>query len=190
MHAVTSNPTRTSPVKRGKWILEHLLGQPPPPPPPGNDTLAGESAIDSSKTFREQLAQHRARSECAGCHVRMDTLGFALEHYDAIGRHRRADAGGEIDCSGELPDGRRIAGLADLKAVLQADPAFVHTLAHKLFVYAMGREGRPADRLKLAHAVDGLLQQGRVTVADLVHTIVQSEAFRLRVVEKPMGSRR
>lgn len=183
--AVTSNPTRTSPVKRGRWILDNLLGQSPPPPPPGNDSKLSDRAIDSTKSFREQLAQHRERPECAACHVRMDTLGFALEQYDAIGRRRLADAGGAIDTSGELPGGRRIEGLADLKAVLRADPQFVHLVAKKLFVYALGRDPRPVDRLKLAAAVDALLQAGKVTIGDLVLTVVGSEAFRLRVVEGP-----
>lgn len=177
VHAVTSNPTRTSPVKRGKWILENLLGQAPPPPPPGNDSLAGEAAIDSSRTFREQLAQHRERAACAVCHVRMDALGFALEHYDAIGRHRERDAGGEIDCSGELPDGTRLAGLTDLKRVVAADPAFVQTLTHKLFVHAVGRDLRPVDRLRLDHAIGELLAGARVTLRDLILVVARDPAF-------------
>lgn len=180
VHAVTSNPTRTSPVKRGKWILENLLGQPPPPPPPGNDTLPDEAAIDSTRSFRERLAQHRSRASCAGCHVRMDTLGFALERYDAIGRHRERDAGGEIDCRGELPDGRRVDGLRGLVEVIVADPSFVHTLAKKLFVYANGRDLRPADRLRLALRVDELLARGKVTLRDLVLLIVRDDAFVFR----------
>jgi len=185
VHVVTSNPTRTSPVKRGKWVLENLLGQPPPPPPPGNDTLANEAAIDSSRSFREQLAQHRERPACAVCHVRMDALGFALERYDAIGRHREHDAGGAIDCRGELPDGRVLAGLADLKAALRGDPAFVRTLARKLFVYAVGRDARPGDRLRLDLGVDELLLQGKATLRDLVLLVVRDEAFTQRVVEPP-----
>lgn len=178
--AVTSNPTRTSPVKRGKWILENLLGQAPPPPPPGNDSLPDEGRVDSTKSLREQLAQHRSRSACAGCHVRMDALGFALERYDVVGRHRERDAGGEIDCHGELPDGTHLAGLGDLKRVLATDPAFVRTMAHKLFVYAVGRELRPVDRLRLDHRVDDLLATGQVTVRDLVSAIVQDPAFTMR----------
>ncbi len=178
--AITANPTRTSPVKRGRWILDNLLGQPPPPPPPGNDSFANEAAIDSSKTFREQLAMHRERTECAVCHVRMDTLGFALERYDGIGRHRTSDAGGPIDCSGDLPGGRHLDGIGDLKTLLQADPAFVRVAAKKLFIYALGRDPRPIDRLKLDFAVNELLARGKVTVADLVMVIVQSEAFRMR----------
>ncbi|MCR9244842.1 MAG: DUF1592 domain-containing protein [bacterium] len=182
--ALTSNPTRTSPVKRGKWILENLLGAPPPPPPPGNDSLPDEGAIDSSKTFREQLAQHREDSKCAVCHVRMDALGLALERFDAIGRFRERDAGGVIDTSGELPGGLDVDGLVDVKAVLRGDPAFVRTLARKLFVYGIGRDPRPVDRLTLDHAVDQLLLRERVTLADLVLAIITSDAFRLREVER------
>lgn len=180
VHVVTSNPTRTSPVKRGRWILENLLGQAPPPPPPGNDTLPDEAAIDSARTFREQLAQHRARPECAGCHVRMDTLGFALERYDAIGRYRERDAGGTIDCSGELPDGRAVEGLVGLKAVVVSDRAFVHTVAQKLFVYANGRALRPVDRLRIQQRVDALLANGRATLRDLVMSVIRDDAFVLR----------
>ncbi|MBL8748917.1 MAG: DUF1592 domain-containing protein [Planctomycetes bacterium] len=178
--AVTSNPTRTSPVKRGKWILDNLLGQAPPPPPPGNDTLAKESEIDSTRSFREQLSQHRQRVACAGCHVRMDTLGFALERFDAIGRGRASDSAGPIDCSGELPGGVRIEGITGLKDMLREDPAFVHNVARKLFVYAVGRDARPVDRLRLWWQVDRKLEAGRVTLRDLVTIVVNDEAFRLR----------
>ncbi|MFY9341376.1 MAG: DUF1592 domain-containing protein, partial [Planctomycetota bacterium] len=181
--AITSNPTRTSPVKRGKWILENLLGQGPPPPPPGNDSLANEAAIDSSRSFREQLAAHRARAECAVCHRRMDALGFALEHYDAIGRFRRRDAGGAIDCTGELPNGERLDGLPALRATLVADPAFVVALATRLFVYAVGREARPADRLRLQVGLAANVAAGRVTVRDLVRLVVDDVAFHHRTVQ-------
>jgi hypothetical protein len=115
----------------------------------------------------------------------MDALGFALERYDAIGRYREQDAGGVIDCSGELPDGRVLAGLADLKAALRQDPAFVRTLARKLFVYAVGRDARPHDRLRLDLGVDELLLLGKVTLRDLVLLVVQDDAFQRRVVEAP-----
>jgi hypothetical protein len=180
--AVTSNPTRTSPVKRGKWILENLLGQAPPPPPPGNSNLPDEQVIDSAATLRRQLAQHRAREACASCHRRMDPLGLTLEHFDAIGRFRAGDAGGAIDASGELPDGRRIDGLAGLKAVLLQDPAFVRTLLRKLFVYGVGRDASALDRLRLDLVADELSCRGEVTIADLVMAVVQSDAFRQRRV--------
>lgn len=181
-HAVTSNPTRTSPVKRGKWILDNLLGQAPPPPPPGNDTLPGEAVVDSARSFRAELAAHRNKADCAGCHVRMDALGFALERYDVIGRHRLVDKDGPIDTTAKLPDGRLLDGLAALKRVLAADPAFVRTLAHKLFVYGVGRELAAIDRLRLDLAVQQLLAQGKVTVVDLVLLVVASDAFSLREV--------
>ncbi len=178
--AVTSNPTRTSPVKRGKWILENIVGEPPPPPPPGNDSLSNEEAIDSSQSFREQLAQHREDSKCAVCHDRMDALGLALERFDAIGRFRESDAGGVIDCSGELPGGVVVDGITDLKAVLRADPAFVRTLLRKLFVFGVGRAPRPVDELRLDLAAAMMLERGPVTIRDLVRTIVLGDAFRLR----------
>ncbi len=182
VHAVTSNPTRTSPVKRGKWMLENLLDAAPPAPPPGNDSFANETAIDSAASLRSQLTQHRERAACAVCHVRMDALGFALERYDAIGRHRATDAAGPIDCKGELPDGTEVDGLAALKRVLAQDPAFVRTLAHKLFLYAIGRELRPVDRLRLDHRVDALLRSGPVTLRDLVVAIVTDITFTQRAV--------
>jgi mono/diheme cytochrome c family protein len=180
--AITSNPTRTSPVKRGRWILDNLLGQAPPPPPPGNDTLAGERTIDSSRSLREQLAQHREAKACAVCHQRMDALGFALERYDAVGRRRDMDAAGPIDCTGELPDGRRLDGLAGVVAVLRDDPQFVQLVARKLFTYALGREPRPVDQLRLVLAVEDLLARGPVTLADLIRVVVRSDAFLHRVV--------
>lgn len=181
MHAITSNPTRTSPVKRGKWLLENLLGQGPPPPPPGNDSFADEAAIDDSATLRKQMAQHRERSKCAVCHVRMDALGLAMERFDAIGRYREKDAAGVIDASGELPDGRKMHGLAGLKKVLSADPTFVRMTAHKLFVYAVGREMRPVDRLRVDLEVRQLVRRGKVTVRDLILAIVRDPAFAQRI---------
>ena len=112
----------------------------------------------------------------------MDALGFALERYDAIGRHRATDAAGPIDCKGELPDGTEVDGLAALKRVLAQDPAFVRTLAHKLFLYAIGRELRPVDRLRLDHRVDALLRSGPVTLRDLVVAIVTDITFTQRAI--------
>ena len=106
------------------------------------------------------------------------------KRFDAIGRYRDRDTTGEIDCSGELPDGRRLAGLADLKRVIRSDPAFVRAVAHKLFVYGIGREPRPVDLLKLDYEVGRLLEGGKVTLTDLILKIVDSDAFRLRAVEK------
>jgi hypothetical protein len=181
MHAITSNPTRTSPVKRGKWLLDNLLGQAPPPPPPGNDSFESEEAIADSATLRQQMAQHREHSKCAVCHVRMDALGLAMERFDAIGRFRKKDGAGVIDASGELPDGRKLDGLVSLKKVLAQDPTFVRTMAHKLFVYAIGRDLRPVDRLRVDLEVRRLLAQGKVTVRDLILVIVSDPAFGQRI---------
>ena len=116
----TSNPTRTSIVKRGKWVLEALLDQPPPPPPPGVDGLA-EDGGDTTASLREQMERHRADPSCAACHARMDALGFALEPLDAVGRWRDSDESGPVDARGELPDGRIINGPEELRDV--SDPA-------------------------------------------------------------------
>ena len=183
MHVITSNPTRTSPVKRGKWLLENLLGQSPPPPPPGNDSFADEEAIDDSATLRQQMAQHRGRSECAVCHVRMDALGLAMGRFAGIGRYRERDSAGVIDASSDLPDGRKLDGLASLKAVLVADPSFVRTMTHKLFVYAVGREMRPVDRLRIDLIVRQLLRRKEVTVRDLILAVVRDAAFTHRIGE-------
>ena len=107
--AVTSNPTRTSPVKRGKFVLENLLGAPPPPPPP-NVPLLDDAGRKLTGTLRQRLEQHRADATCAACHQLMDPIGFALEHFDAVGRYRQDDGGEPIDTSGVLPIGRRFCG--------------------------------------------------------------------------------
>ncbi|MFM1871891.1 MAG: hypothetical protein RL398_1313, partial [Planctomycetota bacterium] len=177
IHVLTSNPTRTSPVKRGKWILENILGAPPPAPEPGSDSFENEAQIDSAASLRVQLEQHRASSRCAGCHVRMDALGFALERFDPIGRERSSDAGGSIDDRGALPDGREVAGVGGLKQVLRDDPAFVRTALRKLFTYAVGRAPAEVDLLHLDAAADRLRTAKTVTIRDLVHVVVQSPPF-------------
>jgi cytochrome c551/c552 len=137
--AVTSQPTRTSPVLRGKWILENVLGAPPPPPPPDVPVLA-DSASNSAKSLREQLEKHRANAACASCHVRLDPLGFALENYDPTGRFRASEGGAEIDASGSLPGGIAVVGPAGLKKVmLDRRDQFIECLAEKLLTYGLGR---------------------------------------------------
>ena len=136
---VTSYPTRTSPVLRGKWVLENILGAPAPPPPPNVPPL-DDSASNSAKTLREQLEKHRANRACASCHARLDPLGFSLEQYDAIGGFRDKQDGAEIEASGALPDGTAVNGLAGLKkVVLDRRDEFVECLAGKMLTYALGR---------------------------------------------------
>ena len=136
---VTSYPNRTSPVLRGKWILENILGAPPPPPPPNVPPL-DDSASNSALSLREQLEKHRADRACASCHANIDPLGFALEQYDAIGRFRTEDGGAAIEASGALPDGTEVVGLEGLKKVVLARrDEFVECLAAKMLTYALGR---------------------------------------------------
>ncbi|MBK8976940.1 MAG: DUF1592 domain-containing protein [Planctomycetes bacterium] len=178
---VTSNPTRTSPVKRGKWVLTNLLDDPPPAPPPGSDSFAGgEASVAVAASLREQLALHRRDARCSVCHDRMDALGLALENFDAVGRWRDSDGGLPIDASGMLPDGAQLTGPASLGARLADDPRFVRALLHKLFVYAVGRPVRTADELALEAASRDL--NAGATLADLVEAIVRLDAFRMRTV--------
>ncbi len=177
---VTSNPTRTSPVKRGKWILENLLDDPPPPPPPNVPALAETPELSNPASLREAMAQHSTNKVCASCHSRMDAIGFALENYDAVGRWRDGDAKGPIDASGKLPDGRKIDGPAGLKKLLQHDRGFLRCLTKKLFTFAIGRDPSPLDSVHIDDLVESL--EARPTIEDLIKGIVKLEAFRQRMV--------
>lgn len=176
---LTSNPTRTSVVKRGKWVLENLLGDPPPPPPPGTPSLEGV-VVDSAADLRVQMARHRADEACASCHTRMDALGFAFEGLDAVGRFRMAEP--PIDDRGELAGGRIVQGLGGLRTLLAADPAFPRALATKLFVYAIGRPPDAADAVRIEAMVQACERRGSLTIADLVLGTVRQPAFRQGVV--------
>ncbi len=137
---VTSYATRTSPVLRGKWLLENVLGAPPPPPPPDVPELDEHDTTAQPRSMRERMEQHRANPVCASCHARMDPLGFALENFDAIGKWRTAEAGTTIDASGELPDGASFDGPTGLREMLAArDIEFVTTVTSRLLTYALGR---------------------------------------------------
>ncbi|HEX4795969.1 MAG TPA: DUF1592 domain-containing protein [Humisphaera sp.] len=143
---VSSYANRTSPVLRGKWILDNIVNSPPKPPPADVPNL-DESTLGKSVSLREQLEKHRANATCAACHSRMDPLGFALEHFDAIGQWRETDGAAAIDDSGSLPDGRSFKGAAGLREILRADPdAFTDCFADKLLTYALGRGLEPFDR--------------------------------------------
>ena len=138
--AVSSYPYRTSPVLRGAWILESILGTPPPPPPADVPALEKQASAEAPKSVREMLTQHRANPACASCHSRIDPLGFALENYDFIGRWRDQDAGKPIDNRGELPDGTMVAGPQSLKAALLDAQGPVRAQPDaKMLGYALGR---------------------------------------------------
>ncbi|MSV34745.1 MAG: DUF1592 domain-containing protein [Bryobacterales bacterium] len=137
---VTSYATRTSPVIRGKWILENILGVPPPPPPPAVPPLKDNTGSTKALSVRERLALHRANQPCAGCHRLMDPVGFSLENYDAVGRWRTIEEAQPIDSTGALPDGSTFAGAAGLqKALLARKDQFVSTFTEKMMTYALGR---------------------------------------------------
>ena len=137
---VTSHATRTSPVLRGKWVLENILGAPPPPPPPDVPALEENSDGETPRSVRERLEQHRANPVCASCHSRMDPLGFALENFDGIGRWRTTDSGAPLDTSATLPDGTAFDGPVELRALLGSQrETFVRTVTAKLLTYAIGR---------------------------------------------------
>ncbi len=176
---VTSYPTRTSPVLRGKWVLENLLGAPPPPPPPDVPELAA-SAETSAMSLREALEQHRANPACSVCHTRMDPLGFALESFDAVGRFRTADNGVSIDDSGALPDGTLVDGPGGLRDVLLARRVeVVETLAEKLLTYAIGRGLEASDRPALRE-IRRRVESEDYRFSALVEGIVDSVPFRMR----------
>jgi hypothetical protein len=170
---VTSYATRTSPVLRGKWILENILDD-PPPPPPANVAALGDSSHESA-TLRQQLEQHRADPACAACHVRIDPLGFGLEHFDAIGRWRAQDEQHPIDSTGTLPDGSTFTTPRELAAILAGHPeAFARCLAEKLLTFALGRGLDSADRATAA----GIAKSSHGGFADLILAVIESDPFR------------
>ena len=137
---VTSHATRTSPVLRGKWVLENVLGAPPPPPPADVPALDENTAGEPHRSVRERLEAHRANPVCASCHARMDPLGFALESFDGIGRWRADDGGAPLDTAATLPDGTAFDGPAELRDLLAGRrEAFVRTVAARMLTYALGR---------------------------------------------------
>ncbi|MEP7274629.1 MAG: DUF1592 domain-containing protein, partial [Acidobacteriota bacterium] len=143
---VSSYPTRTSPVIRGKYLLQNILGAPPPPPPPDVPTLDEES-VGNVGSLRQQLEKHRSNPTCSSCHSRMDVLGFGLENYDAIGRWRTMDGKFPIDASGTFPNGRSFVSPAEMRALLKRDlPDFARNLTTKMLTYALGRGVERYDR--------------------------------------------
>jgi hypothetical protein len=175
---VTSNPTRTSPVKRGKWVLEQLMGTPPPPPPPNVPELKEQEELRGS--LREMMEQHRANPACANCHASMDPIGFAFENFDAIGRYRYSDGEFPIDPAGELPGGVEFSGPKDLIQILKARrEQFVRCLTEKLLTFSLGRGLEYYDRPAVNRILQTMKEQDdRFSV--LVTAIVESEPFRYR----------
>lgn len=175
---ITSNPTRTSPVKRGRWILENLLNMPPPPPAP--DVMELEDQ-ELTGTLRERMKQHRENPSCASCHAQMDPLGFAMERFDPVGRYREKDQNVAIDASGELPGGERFDGVIELQKLLiqRKKDQFVRCLVEKMLTFALGRGIEYFDRC----AVDKIMEHLEKTdyrFSELIYAIAISEPFQKR----------
>jgi hypothetical protein len=177
---VTSYATRTSPVLRGKWVLDNLLGVPPPPPLPDVAALR-DNTVDGSLTVRKRLAEHRTNAACAACHNLMDPIGLSLEKFDAVGRRRSVEAGVAIDASGGLPDGSRFADVDGLEAALLRRPElFVGAFTEKLLTYASGRGMEYYD----APAVRTIVREARAhdfPISSIVLGIVRSQPFQMRM---------
>jgi hypothetical protein len=177
---VTSNPTRTSPVKRGKWVLEQILGTPPPPPPPDVPELKNDSKAISSGSLRQRMEEHRKNPACANCHAKMDAMGFAFENFNAIGAFRSKDGDFPIDAAGVLPDGRSFKDPAQLKTILKEKKDLVaRNLAEKMLTYALGRGLEWYDRRAVDTIVAGAAK-GEYKFSALISEIVRSDPFRLR----------
>jgi cytochrome c553 len=177
---VTSYPTRTSPVLRGKWILENLLGTPPPPPPANVPDLKDHAEDGRALSLREQMEKHRADSTCASCHARMDPLGFALENYDGVGKRRTKDADGDIDTSGSLPDGTKFQGPGGLRdLLLSRRDQFVETFAEKLLTYALGRGLEYYDQ-PAVRAITRTAAKDDYRVSSVIVAITKSTPFQMR----------
>jgi hypothetical protein len=177
---VTSYPDRTSPVVRGKWILENLLGAAPPPPPPNVPELQATNGAGEALAMRERLAAHRDDPACSGCHALMDPLGFALENFDAIGRFRTIDeTGTAIEAGGTLPDGTPFAGVDEFRAALLGSDLYVTTLTEKLMTYALGRGLEHYD-MPAVRAIVREAARDDYRFAALVEGVVTSTPFRMR----------
>ncbi|MCY4028945.1 MAG: DUF1592 domain-containing protein [Acidobacteria bacterium] len=180
---VTSLATRTSPVVRGKWVLENILGTPPPPPPPDVPDLPEREAGEAPRSMRARLEAHRANPACSACHARMDPLGFALEHFDAVGKWRDAEGGVPVDASGALPDGTTFDGLPGLRYVLLGrQDEFVTTVAEKLLTYALGRGIEHYDRPAIRAIVRDAAADGH-RWSSLVLGVARSLPFQMRRAE-------
>ena len=178
--AITSNPTRTSPTKRGKWILEQILGTPPPPPPPGVGDLAESSKVDASLSLRQKMEMHRKNPACATCHTKMDALGFGFENYDPVGRWRTKDGNLVIDSTATLPDGKKFSGPTALKAVLMGNKKeFTYNFVEKLMTFALGRGVDANDKC----FVDDIVKKADASgykFSTIVQGIANSDPFKKR----------
>jgi hypothetical protein len=182
---VTSYPERTSPVQRGVWVLENIVGAPIPTPPPNVPALEEQAGTKAHpRTLREQMELHTTRPFCAGCHKIMDPVGFAMENFDAIGRWRTEEHGEPIDASAQLVDGTQINGTIDLRnALLKYSDRFVQTTTEKLMTYALGR-GLEYYDMPTVRAVARNAAKNDYRFSDIVMGIVESAAFQMKAAEE------
>ncbi|MGD9720931.1 MAG: DUF1592 domain-containing protein [Pirellulales bacterium] len=177
---VTSNPTRTSPVKRGKWVLENLLGTPPPPPPDEVPPLAETAEAALTGSLRQRMEQHRTNAVCASCHKAMDPLGFGLENYDGVGAWRDKDGSFDIDASGELPNGEKFSGPQELKQILKGrQQDFLRCLAEKMLTYGLGRGVEYSDKRTVSDIAQAV-SANEFKFSSLIVAVVRSDAFQKR----------
>jgi hypothetical protein len=186
---VTSVANRTSPVARGKWILENLMGSPPPLPPPNVPPLKESTGQTSARSVRQRMEQHRDNAVCAACHKIMDPIGFSLENYDLIGKWRATDEGAPIEASGELVDGTKVDGPAGLRQALLSRPdVFTSTLTQKLLTYALGRGIRYYD-MPAVRAITRAAAKNEHRFSSLIFGIVNSTPFQMRMKPLPDSGR-
>ncbi len=182
---LTSNPNRTSPVKRGQWILQQILGTPPPPPPPEVAKLDERPQAAEVASLRERMELHRSNPQCTSCHQQMDPLGFALENYDAIGRFRTMDGDFPVDPSGELIGGRKFTDVKELKQLLKSNGStkFARCLVENMLTYALGR-GLEAYDYCTVDDIRHLLAANDYRIRNIIFGIVESRAFQYRGVAR------
>lgn len=181
---VTSNPNRTSPVKRGKWVLENILGTPPPPPPPNVGVLPEDQGAPIPRTLKERIAAHVKNPSCAGCHKRLDPIGIALENFDAVGKWRTQDGPYPVDSKSEMPDGTPLKGPEDLTRYLTNNQdAFARAFCEKLMTYALGRALTPSDDCSIDELAKST-KAGGYRTQSLILAVATSRAFTSRGKEK------
>lgn len=178
--AFSSFATRTSAVRRGKWVMTSLLCEEPPPPPPNIAPLP--EASGGTKTERQRLEAHRSNAACAGCHAVMDPIGLGFENYDAIGAWRSVEGGAPVDASGKLPDGKTFNGAAELSSIIKNDPRFAHCMSEKMLTYALGREIASADDKCAVDVITTHFQKEGYRLSALPQLIAQSPIFATRKV--------
>jgi hypothetical protein len=182
---VTSNSDRTSPVLRGKWVLENMLGTHPPDPPPDVPPLKPNPS-SGAQTMRQRMEEHRANPACASCHRMMDPIGLALENFDGIGRWRTTEGGQPVDASGQLVDGSKVDGVVSLReALVRYSPQFVRVVTEKLLTYALGR-GVEYDDMPTVRSIVRNAEKNDYRFSSLVLEIVNSAPFQMN--RKPEGA--